>query len=132
MNKDKITKLAKLKPTESELQILQILWAHGEATVRTVHEELSITKTAGYTTTLKLMQIMFEKGLVTRDDSAKTHIYRPAVSKKKTQKQFLDKMIKGLFGGSSTELVMQALGNQKTSKSELEEIQKYLNDLKKT
>ena len=121
----------KIKPTESELEILQILWQRQTATVREVHEELAKYKTAGYTTTLKLLQIMFEKGIVTRDDSAKTHIYQAALNQKKTQKQFLDKMINGLFSGSSTELVLQALGNQKTSKSELDEIQKYLDDLKK-
>jgi predicted transcriptional regulator len=120
----------KIKPTGSELEILQILWEREAATVREVHEELSKTKTSGYTTTLKLMQIMFEKGIVTRDDRAKTHIYKAAVSRKKTQKQFLDKMINGLFAGSSTQLVLQALGNQKASKSELDEIQKYLDDLK--
>ena len=119
-----------IKPTESELEILQILWKRGIASVREVHEELLATKEAGYTTTLKLMQIMFEKKLVTRDDSAKTHIYQAAISRQKTQKQFLDKMINGLFYGSSTQLVLQALGNQKASKNELEEIQKYLDNLK--
>lgn len=119
------------KPTESELEILQILWEQESSTVREVHEVLSKTKDTGYTTTLKLMQIMFEKKLVTRDDSAKTHVYKAAVSKQNTQKQFLDKMINGLFSGSSTQLVLQALGNQKASKNELEEIQKYLDDLKK-
>ena len=120
-----------LKPTESELEILQVLWEKGKATVREVHEVLLLTKDAGYTTTLKLLQIMFEKGLVSRDDRNKTHIYMPTVSKHKTQKQFLDKMINGLFAGSSTQLVLQALGNQKTSKEELEEIQRYLDNLKK-
>ena len=119
------------KPTESELEILQILWNKEKATVREVHEVLSITKESGYTTTLKLLQIMFEKGLVKRDDSNKTHIYEAAISKERTQKQFLDKMINTLFAGSSTQLVLQALGNQKTSKGELEEIQKYLDNLKK-
>jgi predicted transcriptional regulator len=123
--------IKKLKPTESELEILQVLWEKEKATVREVHDELSKTKDSGYTTTLKLLQIMFEKGLVTRDDSNKTHIYQPAVSKQKTQKQLLDKMINTLFAGSSTQLVLQALGNQKTSKDELEEIQKYLDNLKK-
>ena len=122
----------KLKPTESELEILQILWNKENATVREVHEELSKTKDSGYTTTLKLLQIMFEKGLVTRDDSNKTHIYQPAVTRQKTQKQLLDKMINTLFAGSSTQLVLQALGNQKASKDELEEIQKYLDNLKKS
>ena len=120
-----------LNPTESELEILQILWRRESATVREVHEELSKTKVSGYTTTLKLMQIMFEKKLVTRDESSKTHIYTPAISRQKTQKQFLDKMINGLFYGSSTQLVLQALGNQKATKIELEEIQKYLDNLKK-
>ena len=119
------------KPTESELEILQVLWEQESSTVRDVHEVLSKTKETGYTTTLKLMQIMFEKKLVTRDDSAKTQIYKAAVSKQNTQKQFLDKMINGLFSGSSTQLVLQALGNQKASKNELAEIQKYLDDLKK-
>ena len=123
--------IKKLKPTESELEILQILWEKEQATVREVHEELSKTKDSGYTTTLKLLQIMFEKGIVTRDDSNKTHIYTAAVSKQKTQKQLLDKMINTLFAGSSTQLVLQALGNQKASKDELDEIQKYLDNLKK-
>ena len=126
-----MTIIKNLKPTESELEILKILWNKETATVRDVHLELSKTKDSGYTTTLKLMQIMFEKGLVKRDDRNKTHIYEPAISKQKTQKQFLDKMINTLFAGSSTQLVLQALGNQKSSKEELEEIQKYLDDLKK-
>ena len=120
-----------IKPTESELEILQILWKKGNASVREVHEELLATKEAGYTTTLKLMQIMHEKGLVKRDDSIKTHIYQAAVSKEKTQKHLLNKMINTLFGGSPGELVMQALGNHKASAEELEEIQKILDNLKK-
>jgi BlaI family transcriptional regulator, penicillinase repressor len=119
-----------IKPTESELEILQVLWSRGLASVREVHEELSKTKEAGYTTTLKLMQIMHEKGLVKRDDSVKTHIYQPAVSREKTQKHLLGKMINTLFGGSTTQLVMQALGNHKASAEELDEIQKLLNNLK--
>ena len=120
-----------IKPTESELEILQILWQKGTASVREVHEVLLETKDAGYTTTLKLMQIMHEKGLVKRDDSIKTHIYQAAVSKEKTQKHLLNKMIDSVFGGSSGELVMQALGNHKASAEELEEIQKILDNLKK-
>jgi predicted transcriptional regulator len=98
--------------------------------VREVHEELSKTKEAGYTTTLKLMQIMNEKGLVRRDDSIKTHIYQPAVSREKTQKHLLGKMINTLFGGSTTELVIQALGNHKATALELDEIQKILTEMK--
>jgi BlaI family penicillinase repressor len=118
------------KPTEGELEILQVLWEKGQATVRDVHETILKTKEAGYTTTLKLMQIMFEKGLVTRDDSAKTHIYQANVSKEKTQSQFLGRMISSLFDGSSTQLVMQALGSQSPTKQELDEIQELLDNLK--
>lgn len=120
-----------LKPTEGELEILQVLWAKGHATVRDVHETILLSKEAGYTTTLKLMQIMYEKGLVKRDDSSKTHIYQPNVSKEKTQNQFVGKMIASLFGGSSSQLVMQALGNHVPNKEELDEIQKLIDNLKK-
>ena len=121
-----------IKPTESELEILQILWTKGLATVREVHEELAKTKDAGYTTTLKLMQIMHEKGLVKRDDSMRTHVYQAAVNKERTQKHLLSKMIDSLFGGSPTQLVIQALGSgeHKASPEELEEIQVLLNQLK--
>lgn len=123
--------IKQIKPTEGELEILQVLWDNGKATVRDVHEIIVQTKKdAGYTTTLKLMQIMFEKGLVSRDDSAKTHIYKPLVSREKTQKQFVGKMISSLFGGSSSQLVMQALGSHSHSKEELDEIQKFLDNLK--
>ncbi len=120
-----------IKPTESELEILQVLWSKGTASVRDVHEELSKTKDAGYTTTLKLMQIMSEKGLVKRDTSVKTHFYQAAVSREKTQKHLLGKMIDSLFGGSPTQLVMQALGNHKASAQELDAIQELLDNLKK-
>ena len=126
-----MTLIKNTKPTESELEILQVLWNEKAATVRTVHEELLKTKDAGYTTTLKLMQIMFEKGLVTRDDSSKTHIYQPAVTREKTQQQFLNKMINTLFAGSSSDLVMQALGGHNASGEELEKIQQLINQLKK-
>jgi BlaI family transcriptional regulator, penicillinase repressor len=119
------------KPTESELEILRVLWEKENATVREVHEMLAASKDVGYTTTLKLMQIMHEKGLVSRDDSSKTHIYQPIVSREKTQKHLVGKMIDNLFSGSPAQLVMQALGNHKTSKDELEEIQQLLNSLKK-
>ncbi|HEV3251130.1 MAG TPA: BlaI/MecI/CopY family transcriptional regulator [Puia sp.] len=120
-----------IKPTESELEILQVLWGRESASVRDVHEELAKRKDVGYTTTLKLMQIMHEKGIVKRDDSFKTHIYQAAVSKEKTQKHLLGKMINTLFGGSPTELVIQALGNHKASPQELDDIQHLLDNLKK-
>ena len=119
-----------IRPTESELEILQTLWAKGLATVREVHEDLAKTKDVGYTTTLKLMQIMHEKGLVKRDDSMRTHVYQAAVNKEKTQKHLLGKMIDSLFGGSPTQLVIQALGEHKASPEELEKIQALLNNLK--
>lgn len=122
--------MKKLKPTEGELEILQILWNKEHATVRDVHEVILQTKDAGYTTTLKLMQIMFEKGLVSRDASAKTYIYQAVVSREKMQGQFVDRLISGLFGGSSSQLVMQALGNDATTKEQIEEIQQFLDNLK--
>ena len=120
-----------IKPTESELEILRVLWDKKEATVREVHEVLSEFKDSGYTTTLKLLQIMHEKGLVKRNDSGKTHIYQAAVSRAHTQKQMLDKMMDSLFGGSTTQLVMHALGNKAPSADELKEIQQMLDNLKK-
>ncbi|MBL0358566.1 MAG: BlaI/MecI/CopY family transcriptional regulator [Chitinophagaceae bacterium] len=120
-----------LKPTEGELEILQVLWNKESATVREVHDEILKSKEAGYTTTLKLMQIMFEKGLVTRDSSNKTHIYQPAVSRENTQNLLLNKMIDSLFAGSPAQLVMQALGNHKASREELEEISNFLKGIKK-
>jgi len=119
-----------IKPTDSELEILQVLWEKDQASVREVHMELLRSKDVGYTTTLKLMQIMYEKGLVRRDDSFKTHIYQASVSKEKTQKHLLGRMINNLFGGSSAELVLQALGNHKASAAELDEIQRLLDNLK--
>jgi BlaI family penicillinase repressor len=121
-----------IKPTESELEILNILWQKDLATVREVHEELAKSKDVGYTTTLKLMQIMHEKGLVKRDESMRTHIYQAAVNKERTQKHLLNKMIDSLFGGSSTQLVLQALGGgEHVSAEELAQIQTVIDNLKK-
>lgn len=120
-----------VKPTENELAILKILWQKEEASVREVHESLSENKDAGYTTTLKLMQIMYEKGYVVRNDSQKVHVYKPVLNQQKTQSQFLGKMIDTLYAGNSTNLVLQALGNNQHTKEELEQIQQLLNTLKK-
>jgi BlaI family penicillinase repressor len=117
------------KPTESELEILQILWERGNSTVRDVHEILTKNKEAGYTTTLKLMQIMHEKGLVQRDTNQKTHIYSALASQQKTQQHLVSKLIDNAFSGSAARLVMQALGNHKSSKDEIEAIKKYLDEL---
>jgi predicted transcriptional regulator len=117
------------KPTESETEILQVLWEQGPSTVREVHDILSRTKDSGYTTTLKLMQIMNEKGLLNRNDDAKSHIYTAAVKKESIQKQVVSKMINGLFKGSSAKLVMHALGNHRASREEILEIKKYLDEI---
>jgi len=119
------------KPTESELEILSILWDKQTATVREVHEIVQQSKNIGYTTTLKLMQIMHEKGMVSRDESSKTHIYTPCFNKEKAQEQYLGKMIKTLFSGSTSDLVLQALGNNETSKDELIAIKHLIATLEK-
>ncbi|MFF5384343.1 BlaI/MecI/CopY family transcriptional regulator [Pedobacter suwonensis] len=118
-----------IKPTEGEMEILQVLWQKGNATVREVHEALN-KKDSGYTTTLKLMQILHEKGMVDRDTTQKTHVYKALVSQDKTEKQLVNKMIDNVFNGSAARLVMQALGNHSASAEEIDEIKKYLDSLK--
>ena len=117
------------KPTESELEILQVLWQQGPATVRAVNDELSRKRDVGYTTTLKLLQLMLDKGLVLRDDDSRTHVYRAAVREEETQGLLLDRFVDAAFGGSAMKLVMQALGNRRTSKEELQQIRSLLNDM---
>jgi hypothetical protein len=119
------------KPTESELEILSILWEKQKATVREVHEIVQMNKEVGYTTTLKLMQIMNDKGLVTRDETSKTHIYIPYFEKGIAQEQYLGKIIKTLFSGSASQLVLQALGNHQASSEDLEEIKLLIEQLEK-
>jgi predicted transcriptional regulator len=119
------------KPTESELEILSILWEKENATVRDVHNVIFKTKEVGYTTTLKLMQIMHEKGMVTRDQSSKTHIYTPNFEQSKAQEQYVGKMIKTLFSGNTAQLVMQALGNHQTNSTDLKEIKDLIEQLEK-
>ena len=121
--------MPKVKPTDSELQILQILWKSGPSTVKTIHEELSKDKDAGYTTTLKIMQIMHEKGILDREKDGRTHIYHARVSKEDTQKQIVKKLLDTTFSGSAAQLVMQALGNHKTSEEELKQIRKFLDNM---
>lgn len=120
-----------IKPTESELEILQILWQKNLATVREVNEELIRLKQTeiGYTTTLKLMQLMHEKGLVERDSSNRTHVYKALLNQEKTQKNLVNKLIDSAFNGSASQLVMQALSDHKSSPEELEAIKKYLDQL---
>ena len=114
------------KPTESELEILQVIWKKGQCTVRDVHDELAKSKDAGYTTTLKLMQIMHDKGLVERDTSAKTHLYKALITQEKAQQTALDKIISTVFSGSTSDLVIQALGHHRASKDEIDAIKSYL------
>jgi BlaI family penicillinase repressor len=121
-----------IKPTDSELEILNILWEKGPSTVREVHDELEKSKDAGYTTTLKLMQIMHEKGLLKRDATNKSHVFTANVSQEKTQGQLVKRMIDNVFNGSASQLVMQALGNHKADEKELDEIRKYLDEISKS
>jgi BlaI family transcriptional regulator, penicillinase repressor len=115
-----------VKPTESELEILQVIWKKGQCTVRDVHEELAKSKDAGYTTTLKLMQIMHDKGLVERDTTSKTHLYKAVITREQAQQTALDKIISTVFKGSTADLVIQALGHHRASKDEIDAIKNYL------
>lgn len=121
----------KYQPTESELEILQVLWEKGSATVREVHDVLGQFRDTGYTTTLKTMQIMTDKGVVERDTSTRTHVYRALVSRENTQKQFLEKMMDGLFKGSASRLVIGALDQEELSDQDLQEIKDYLKQFEK-
>jgi predicted transcriptional regulator len=114
------------RPTDAELEILRVLWERGPTTVRQVHEALASTRDTGYTTTLKLMQIMADKGLVTRDESARTHVYEARVSQEQTQRQLLDHLVERAFGGSAAELVLRALSSHNSSDEELREIRKLI------
>lgn len=118
-----------IKTTEKELEILQIVWDKGEVSVKDVHEALGGDEENGYTTILKFMQIMHEKGLVTRQKSGKLHVYKAVPSLENTRQQLLDKMINTIFQGSASQLVMSALGNSKSSREELREIKEYLEKL---
>ena len=115
-----------IKPTESELEILQVIWKNGQCTVRDVHEELSKNKDAGYTTTLKLRQIMHDKGMVERDTTSKTHLYKALVTREQAQQTAIDKIISTVFKGSTSDLVIQALGHHRASKDEIDAIKDYL------
>jgi predicted transcriptional regulator len=118
------------QPTKTELNILRILWINGESTVREVHEALNKEESSGYTTALKMLQVMHQKGLVIRDDSQRAHVYSAAVSKLETQSSFLSDLVNKLFDGSTSQLVLQALGNSpKADKGQLEKIQKLLSEI---
>ncbi len=114
------------KPTEAELEILEILWRRQPASVRQVHEELAGKRATGYTTTLKLMQIMAEKGMVTRDTSRRTHLYTAVLSREEVQDSMLKKLLGGVFRGASGRLAMQLLGHDKPGKEEIQKIKALL------
>ena len=118
-------------PTPAELEVLQVLWNLGEAKVRDVNEKLCEVKPVGYTTTLKTMQIMEQKGLLGRKKDGKSHIYFPQSVQAETQSSMLDRLLESAFGGSKSQLVMQLLGNKKVSKKELNEIKEFLNTMEK-
>jgi predicted transcriptional regulator len=116
------------RPTDAELEILRVLWERGPSTVRQVHESLAPERETGYTTTLKLMQIMADKGLVTRDESSRTHVYAARASQESTQRQLVNDLVQRAFGGSAAELVMRALATHTTSDAELREIKKLIDE----
>ncbi|HLF63595.1 MAG TPA: BlaI/MecI/CopY family transcriptional regulator [Saprospiraceae bacterium] len=120
-----------IKPTDAELEILQVLWQRGPSSVRDVHDILSGSRETGYTTTLKLMQIMLDKGLVKRNAEARSHIYEAGVQEADVQSQLLRRFVDSTFRGSASQLVMQVLGNHKASKKELEEIKALIEQIEK-
>jgi len=119
------------RPTDAELEILNVLWQRGAATVREVHDELSTHKATLYTTVLKMLQIMTEKGLVERDESQRAHLYRARLAQDETQRQLLNDLVARAFDGSATKLVMQALSSKEASAEELTKIRAMLDDFER-
>jgi len=119
------------RPTDGELAILRVLWRRGASTVRDVMEELNRTQATGYTTVLKLMQIMTEKGLVRREESNRTHVYEAAFSQDRTQRQLIGDLLDRAFNGSAKKLVMQALSAKRASREELAEIRRLLDEIER-
>jgi BlaI family transcriptional regulator, penicillinase repressor len=116
------------RPTDTELAILRVLWERGPSTVRQVHEVLAETRDTGYTTTLKLMQIMADKGLVTRNETARTHVYSAIAGEEQTQQQLVKDLVDRAFGGSAAQLVLRALSAEGASDAEVKEIRKLIDD----
>ena len=114
------------KPTKAELEILSVLWKRGEATVREVFEEINTRKKTSYTTVLKLLQIMFEKELVERNEDARAHVYRARIKRNETGRQMLDEVLEKVFGGSALRLVQQVLENETTTADEIREIRELI------
>ena len=118
-----------IKPTDSELVILKLLWKEGPSSVRSIHDTLSTEKEIGYTTTLKFMQIMHEKGILERDTSQRSHIYFPIVKEQDIKGSMLKNFVQNAFEGSASNLILQALGNNKMTENELGEIKALINKL---
>ena len=130
MKEKKENPQAKSEPTRSELEILKVIWENGPSTVRQVNDNLNKqTRTVQYTSTLKLMQIMQEKGLLKRDDTNMKHVYSPSEPEQVTKNALLQKFVENMYKGSASNLVMQLLGNKKTSKKELQAIKDLLNKM---
>ena len=117
------------KPTDAELAILRVLWKRGPSTVRDVTDALWDERGTGYTTALKLLQIMHDKGLVRRDDSQRTHVYAAVAAAQSTKQQLVQDLLDKAFGGSAQQLVLQALSSRKASPAELAEIRKLLDEI---
>lgn len=120
-----------IKPTEAELEVLHILWQYGASSVRFVNEKLCENREVGYTTTLKMMQVMYDKGLLSRDDSTRSHIYTAIYQQEETQQHLLNQFVHTTFKGSAMQLIMQALGNHTATESELAEIKALINQIEK-
>lgn len=118
-----------VKPTEAELEILHILWENGPCSVRFVNEKLNEKREVGYTTSLKMLQVMYEKGLVQRDERARSHLYAAALPQAETQKNLLSHFVEATFKGSAMQLVMQALGNHNATSDELAEIKALIDKM---
>jgi predicted transcriptional regulator len=117
---------APLRPTDAELAILRVIWQYGPGTVRQIWEKMAPERQTGYTTVLKLLQIMTEKGLVDRDERQRTHVYRTRLTQDQTQRQLVDDLLDRAFGGAASKLVMHALAARKASKTEMAQIQQLL------
>jgi BlaI family transcriptional regulator, penicillinase repressor len=121
----------KMEPTKAELEVLHILWAHGPSTVRFVNDKMNEGRPVNYTSTLKVMQIMADKGILQRDISSMQHIYKPAEEEEKTKDHLVDRFVESVYQGSTGKLLMQVLGNKKTSKEDLARIREILDMLEK-
>jgi len=122
---------SKFTPTNSELEILSVFWGNGPLTARQVHDILEKTKDTGYTTTLKIIQNMYDKGFLSREPEGRTHVYDPIIKEESVQENMLTNFVNLLFNGSSKNLILSSLGNQKTTKEDLKEIKKMLEVIEK-